>query len=148
MKNIFVIFLLTTMVCYSQKIKTISWETKTTKISNKEYDLVIMATLEPNYHLYSQTVPDNGPLPTIFSFNESKNYKLVGVVKEPIEEATFDPVFENKIKSFDNKAIFSQRIKVTSKKRFKIIGKITFMTCNDKTCIRGNKTIEFKINKL
>ncbi|RED44159.1 protein-disulfide reductase DsbD domain-containing protein [Seonamhaeicola aphaedonensis] len=148
MKNIFALLFLLTTVSHSQSNNPISWTTNTDKISDKEYDLIIVATLEPSYHLYSQTVPNNGPIPTVFNFKKSKNYKLIGNVKEPIGQTTFDPVFGMEIKFFDDTAIFKQRIKIIGKKRFKIIGEITFMTCNDKNCIRGTKTIEFIIRKL
>lgn len=145
MKNIFGLLLFMTTISHSQSIIPITWTTNIVKITDGEYDLIVIATIEPNYHLYSQTVPDNGPLPTVFSFTKSKTYKLIGKMKEPIGQTKFDPVFRKEIKSFGDKAIFQQKIEITSKKRFKISGEITFMTCNNKTCLRGNQEIEFEI---
>ncbi len=51
---------------YGQILEPIKWSTSVIKISETEYDLVAIATIEKNWHLYSQNVPDDGPIPTAF----------------------------------------------------------------------------------
>jgi len=145
MKKTLALLLFITTISYSQILEPVKWTTQTKKISDSEYDLVINATIEPNYHLYSQKVPDDGPLPTVFIFEKSKDYELIGNVKEENGHTVYEPVFKMNIKYFDKKAIFKQRIKVKNKKSFKIIGEIEFMTCNDSNCVPGYGDIEFKI---
>ena len=53
---------------YGQILEPIKWSTSVIKISETEYDLVAIATIEKNWHLYSQNVPDDGPIPTALSF--------------------------------------------------------------------------------
>jgi thiol:disulfide interchange protein DsbD len=101
--------------------------------------------IEPNYHLYSQKVPEDGPLPTIFIFEKNNNYELIGNTIEGTGHTVYEPFFKMKIKYFDKKAVFKQRIKVKNKNSFKIIGEIEFMTCNDSNCVPGYGDIEFKI---
>lgn len=144
MKNI-IFLLLIVMIGHAQVQKPVSWKTMIEKKSNQEYDLIIEATLKPGYHLYSQIVPDNGPLPTVFKFKRNKNYKLIGDVKEDVGLTSIDPIFGIEIKSFVGKTIFKQRIKIKNKKKFKITGEITFMTCNNQKCLRGNQILEFEI---
>ena len=67
------LLLLITTISYSQILEPVKWTTETKKISDSEYVLIINATIEQNYHLYSQKVPNDGPLPTIFIFEKTLN---------------------------------------------------------------------------
>ena len=145
MKKIIILLLLTTTATYSQILEPVKWTTEIKKISNTEYDLIIHATIDEGYHLYSQKVPDDGPLPTIFIFEKNENYELIGTTTEGKGHVVYDPVFELNIRYFDTKATFRQRIKVTNKKKFKINVEIEFMTCNDANCITGYDDVEFNI---
>lgn len=107
--------------------------------------MIIKATIEPNYHLYSQKVPEDGPLPTIFIFENSSDYELIGDTSEEKGHTVYDPTFKLTIKYFDTKAIFKQRIRVKNKSNFKMIREIEFMTCNDSNCVPGYGDIEFEI---
>jgi thiol:disulfide interchange protein DsbD len=145
MKKTLALLLLITTISYSQILEPVKWTTETKKISESEYDLIIIATIEPNYHLYSQKVPDDGPLPTVFIFEKSNNYELIGNTTEEKGHTVYDTVFKLNVKYFDTKATFRQRIKVKNSSSFKIIGEIEFMTCNDSNCVPGYGDIEFKI---
>lgn len=144
-KSFLILFLLATTLGHSQIIEPVKWATTTKKISETEYDLIITAQIDAGFHLYSQTVPEGGPLPTIFIFEESDNLELVGDMKEEKGHTVHDPVFDMKVKYFDTKATFTQRIKVRSKEGFKIDGEIEFMTCDDAKCSIGYDDFEFHI---
>jgi len=145
MKKIIVLFLFISSTSYSQILEPVKWNTETKKLSETKYELIINATIETNYHLYSQKVPKDGPLPTIFIFQESSNYELIGNTIEEKGHTAYDPVFKLNIKYFDTKTTFKQIIKVKNKNSFKIIGEIEFMTCNDSNCVPGYGDIEFEI---
>ena len=144
MKKIIILLLLITTISHSQILEPVNWSAKVEKISKTEYDLIIYAAIESNYHLYSQKVPNDGPLPTVFIFEKNKNYELIGSVTEEKGHTVYDPFFKLKIKYFDKEATFRQRIK-TNTNNFKIIVEIEFMTCNDSSCVPGYSDIEFKI---
>ena len=145
MKKSLALLLLITTISYSQILEPVKWTSETKKISETEYDLIITATIEPNYHLYSQKVPEDGPLPTIFIFEKNDNYELIGKTIEEKGHTVYDTTFKLNVKYFDTKATFKQRISVKKKSSFKIIGEIEFMTCNDSNCVPGYGDIEFKI---
>lgn len=145
MKKIIYLLLLITTAGYSQILEPVKWTTEAKKISDSEYELIINAAIEPNYHLYSQKVPDDGPRPTTFIFEKNNNYELIGNPTEEKGHTVYDPIFKMNIKYFDNKVTFKQRIKVKNKNRFKILGEIEYMTCNDSNCVLGYGDIEFKI---
>ena len=137
MKKIFLLlaFFALGNTSYSQIHDPVKWSTSVEKISDSEYDLVVKATIEAKWHLYSQNVPDNGPIPTSFSFKTSPDFKLVGKTSEEKGHTVHDPVFEMEIKYFDNKAIFKQRIKISTQNAVKIIGEVEFMVCDDSSCL-------------
>ncbi len=145
MKRIFILVFLISSIGYSQILEPVKWSASVKKVSNLEYELIINAAIEPNYHLYSLKVPEGGPLPTIFIFEVSKDYELVGNMTEDKGHITFDPIFELNIKYFENSAIFKQRIKLKAKKALKVTGEIEFMTCNDASCVPGYDDFEIAI---
>ena len=136
MKKIFVFLsLFAVTIGFSQIHDPVKWSTFVEKISETEYNLLINASIEKNWHLYSQNVPEDGPIPTFFSFETSKDFELIRKTLEEKGHTVDHPVFEMKIKYFENKATFKQRIKVISKKSFDIKGAVEFMVCDDANCL-------------
>ncbi|SFS42307.1 protein-disulfide reductase DsbD family protein [Lutibacter maritimus] len=136
MKKIFlVISLFIVSLSFSQIHDPVKWETSVEKVSETEYNLITTAIIEKNWHLYSQNVPQDGPIPTSFSYETSKDFEITGKTSEEEGHTVNDPVFEMKIKYFENKATFKQRIKVISKSTFDIKGSVTFMVCDDANCL-------------
>lgn len=125
-------------------IEPVKWFTEVNKLSETDYELIMVADIDPGFYLYSQVVPDNGPLPTVFIFENSDDYELIGKVSEEEGRTTHDPIFDMDIKSFEKKAVFKQLIKVKTS-NFKIVGEIEFMACNDSQCLNGYGDVAFEI---
>jgi thiol:disulfide interchange protein DsbD len=136
MKNILIFLFLTfTLGIFSQIEDPLQWSTSVEKVSDTEYILVSKATIEEGWHLYAQEVPEDGPIPTTFSFDTSKeNFSLIGKTLEEEGHTVDDPVFEMKIKFFENSAVFKQRVKITSDINT-INGVVEFMVCDDTKCL-------------
>lgn len=137
MKKIFLLLAFFTLVnsSFAQIHDPVKWSTSVEKISDSEYDLIVKATIEAKWHLYSQNVPADGPIPTSFSFKTSPDFKLVGKISEEKGHTVHDPVFDMEIKYFENKATFKQRIKIINSNAFKILGEVEFMVCDDSSCL-------------
>ena len=80
-------------------------------------------------------IPDGGPKPTSFTYFGNENYFKKGNTTEGPGHTTEDPIFEMKIKYFDGKAEFKQRIKVKGQIPFKVKGSVEFMVCDDTRCL-------------
>lgn len=133
----------------SQILDPVKWSTSVKKISETEYDLISKASIENNWHLYSQEVPPDGPLPTVFTFEENSAYKSVGKVKESKGVTELDPVFDMVITFFSNTATFTKRIVLTGDKGTTIKGEVEFMVCDDTRCLPPNYVdLIFKIPAL
>ena len=138
-----ILCLLMTTSLFAQIEQPVKWSFRAEQ-KDKEATLIIKATVEKGWHVYSQDIPPGGPIPTTFKFNANKNYTLSGKVTEPKAEEIFDQNFEMKVKFFENSAEFRQKIKLTSNKSFKITGSVEAMACNDRNCTPPNE-VEFSI---
>ncbi|HEY9168411.1 MAG TPA: cytochrome c biogenesis protein CcdA [Lutibacter sp.] len=137
MKKIFFLLAFFTLVNsnFAQIHDPVKWSTSVEKISDSEYDLITTATIEAKWHLYSQNVPADGPIPTSFLYKKSADFVIVGKTSEEKGHTVHDAVFDMKIKYFENKAVFKQRIKTNNSAAFKIIGEVEFMVCDDSSCL-------------
>ena len=135
MKNrlLVLIALLFTLSSFSQILDPVEWSTSVEKVSENQYRLITKASIDRGWHLYSQTVPDGGPIPTQFKYTEDGTFTLDGKTKEEAGETVNDPVFEMKIKFFNDSATFEQLVDVTDKTTT-INGSVYFMVCNDTQC--------------
>ena len=126
-----------TSIGFSQVLKPVKWSFSAVKTTDSTANLYLKATIEKNWHLYSQYIPDgpSRPDPTTFTFHKSENYMLIGKVYEPKAIEEYDPNFEMKIKYFANAVTFVQKIKILSKKPFIIRDTLSFMTCDNKQCL-------------
>src|SRR5690606_26500556 len=73
--------------------------------------------------------------PTVFTFEENKDYQTVGKIKESKGTTEMDPVFDMVITFFSNTATFTKRIKLTGDKGTTIKGEVEFMVCDDTRCL-------------
>jgi thiol:disulfide interchange protein DsbD len=141
---LFAFFFLSGSLLFAQGKQYVTWSFSQKKISADEFELSFKATIEPTWHLYSQIETPDGPLPTYFEFEKSKDFKLVGKTKEPkpIEQA--EPVFDNQImRYFANSATFTQKIKALSDKAFTVKGFIDGMACNETQCQKFSPPVDF-----
>lgn len=127
----------------------VTWTYTSKPLSDCEFDLIFTATIDKHWHLYSQEPVQDGPLPTIFTFDPSADYVLVGKTTEPKPIEQEEPVFGPGIiiKFFEDKAVFHQKIKVLTEKPIKVTGNIDGMACSDMQCVNffPYPLFEFKV---
>lgn len=116
-----------------QIFEPVKWSYSTEKGKLGEIVLVFTAKIDKGWHLYSQDIPDGGPIATSFTFNENPNIELVGKVTEPKPIEEEDKNFMMTLKYFEQEAKFKQRIKVKGKTT--IEGELEFMVCDDERCL-------------
>ena len=136
MKKIF--FLLLAIFNFSmngQIEDPVDWSFSTQKIDANLYNLIIEADIESGWNVYSQYVDPDGPIPTTLSFFEDPGYELIDSVLESNTKTKFDPVFQMTLSSFQEKAIFTQKIKLLNDTISVIKGELEFMVCNATMCL-------------
>ncbi len=134
-KLILLLALFSLTIGNSQILNPVKWDTSVEKISDTEYKLISKASIESGWHLYSQKVPEGGPIATSFTYKSNGNYLKKGNTKEEKGHTVNDPIFEMEIKYFEREASFTQVIKLKNKEAFKIEATVEFMVCDDSRCL-------------
>ena len=136
MKKVIILltFVISTSV-FSQIYDPVKWSTSVEKISDIEYNLIATATIESGWHLYSQVVPEGGPIPTLFTYDDSSGkVRTMGNTSEEEGHTVDDPVFNMKIKFFENSATFKQKVELVEGTNL-VNGIVEFMVCDDARCL-------------
>ena len=134
-KLLLVVLLIFSLNAFSQIFDPVKWTTAVEIVSESEYKLISNATIESGWHLYSQDVPEDGPIATTFNYDDSIiNFKLKGNTIEEEGHVVDDPVFEMKIKFFEDSATFEQIITLTEDVS-EVKGTVEFMVCDDTKCL-------------
>lgn len=129
----------------AQVLNPVKWSFSTRQINESEVQLLFKARIDKTWHLYSQDIKPNGPVPTTFNIEKSNDFEIVGKVTEPKAIEEYDPNFDMVLKYFANEVTFTQNIKVKSAKDFKIKGYVEFMCCDDKQCLPPTE-VDFEFN--
>lgn len=114
-------------------------------LGNNEYEAVLNATLEKNWHIYSQDLPEDSGIPTEMKVSSKDGIQLIGKVVEVGKKISeFSEAFGVKIVYFSNNVSFKQKFKLKNPaKAATIIAEITYQTCDDRVCLAPN-TLEFE----
>lgn len=147
--NRFLIVLVMSFVCFSsqaQVFNPVKWTFSADRINATTYKVHLSATIEPGWHIYSQTTQAGGPIPTAISFNKNPLLSLTGVVEEKGKlESRHEPLFGVEVKQYSQKVDFIQVVKLKSNAKTSVTGTVEFMVCNDKECLPP-KTEKFSIS--
>jgi thiol:disulfide interchange protein len=127
MKKIFLIVILLPFFLVGQILTPVKWSFSQTKTSDNNYDLKFKATIDKTWHIYSQYIADNGPVPTKFTFLPNPDVTFEGKTFEPKGHEEHDPNFDMKLVYFENEVTFVQKVKVAKTTRVK--GNVEYMVC-------------------
>ena len=129
----------------SQIKKPVKWTSKTEKISDTEFNLVMTASIEEGWHMYSQFTPEGGPLPLVVTVkNQKGNFELIGKAKESAYKKEFNKDFEVDEFYFEGTATVSQKVKIINPKTSKIVVNLDFQACQNQ-CINDKVDLTFDI---
>ncbi len=132
----------------AQILDPVKWKTKVVQKSDTEFELVMDATIDDEWHMYSQYTPDGGALPSVFEYKNAKgNYTLVGKTKESPYKKVFNDIFEVDEYYFSKTAQFKQVIKVTNPKVREVKVYVEYQACKEQ-CIQQDKTFTFKLPEI
>ncbi len=135
---LFLLMLIWTSVLSAQIEEPVKWDVKINKTKasvGDELELAFHATIDEGWHLYSTTLPDNGPIATTFNFEGSKGLEVVGKAKADKEAISmFDNSFQMQLEFFEHEVVFVQKVKVVGAEVL-VKGFVEFMACDDERCI-------------
>ena len=145
MKNLFLfaVALLFSFSASSQILKPVKWSYAAKKISKNEAIVVIKATIDEGWHIYSQNMAEGGPVKTTFAFTPSKTYSVVGKTIEPKPITKFEKTFDMNVSYFEKTAMFQQKVKFSGTNPV-VKGTVEYMVCDDQQCLPP-ETVEFAV---
>lgn len=146
MRHLFalVIGLFLSVVAFAQQ--PVTWKYSAKKVGAKTYEVRLTAVIQSSWHIYSQSTPDGGPLPTKIVFSKNPLITQEGVIKEVGKlHKKYEEVFGVDVMQFSDKVEFVQVIKTKAEKvKTNVSGTIEFMVCTDEQCLPP-ATINFNI---
>ena len=140
------IFALLSIGISAQVKDPVKFQLKINELKNNEYEAVLTAHLEKNWHIYSKDIPEDSGIPTEMKVS-GKNIELIGKVTEAgKKEDEFSEAFGVRIVYYSNSVAFKQKFKLkNSAQPSNVIAEITYQTCDDRVCLAPN-TLEFEQN--
>ena len=104
-------------------------------ISDTEAQIVFTGTIDAGWHVYSTGLPEGGPISATFNTDKMEGIELDGkLMPQGKEIEAFDKVFDMKLRYFEEKASFIQKLKITAANYF-IEGYLEYGSCNDENCL-------------
>ena len=132
----------------AQILDPVKWTTKIEQKSATNFIITVNATIENEWHVYSQFTPDGGPLPLEVNFkNQKGNYTLVGKAKESKTRTAYNDIFEVNETFFEKKAQITQEISLVNKGVKTIEVELNFQACKE-VCINLEKKFSIAIPEL
>jgi thiol:disulfide interchange protein DsbD len=119
----------------------VSWQFQALKKGEQEYEVILRATIQPGWHLYSQQQPKDAiAIPTSFQFNNNplvvrvKNVKEVGKMQKYTDKTLGVTAHQ-----YSNEVNFIQAVKLKAKVKTAITGEIEYQVCDDEKCLPPKK---------
>ena len=147
LQKLFILIFAFLSIGISAQVKDpVKFQLKINELKNNEYEAVLTANLEKNWHIYSKDIPEDSGIPTEMRVS-GKNIELIGKVTEAgKKEDEFSEAFGVRIVYYSNSVAFKQKFKLKNPARpSNVIAEITYQTCDDRVCLAPN-TLEFEQN--
>jgi len=139
------LFLLIITIFNAQIKNPVKFKFDVKPLEKGEYEAVLTGTIEDNWHIYSQDLPQDSGIPTEFKVSSKDGIQLIGKVQEiGKKHDEFSEAFGAQIVYYSNKVVFKQKFKLKNPaKPSTITAEIMYQTCNDRVCLAPN-TLEFE----
>jgi len=146
-KLVFIALLLVGITALHAQVQNpVQWKFEAKK-KGAGYEIVMTATLEKPWHIYSQNTGKNGPVPTNITFKKNPLVTLSGKVIETGKlEKVYDKNFSTDVLFYSGKVVFTQIVKVKAGVKTNVSGTVEYMVCDDEQCLPPTKkTFDIKL---
>lgn len=134
-------FLFSTLgfIANAQLLEPVKWKTSYEELTNDTVQLIFTAEIDDAWNVYSQFTGDDGPIPTTIYYDSIAGAEIIGkAVEFGHRKEGPDPLFAgvNVIKFLgDEDFVMKQKVKVSDKDAFVVVGGVEFQACDDAKCI-------------
>ena len=129
------------------QLNPVTWSFTAVKTGEKNYEIHMKATIQSNWHMYSQTQPGDAiAIPTSFVIKPNPLFSKDGKIKEVGKmEVMHDKELNLSANQYSNSVDFVQKIKLKANVKTNFSGSVEYQTCDDKKCLPP-KTVNFDIS--
>jgi thiol:disulfide interchange protein DsbD len=114
----------------------VKWTFTSKKQTSNTYEVYLNASIDDPWHIYSQSTPSGGPLPTKISYSVNPLVSISGTTAEDGSSKTIhDKNFGVDVKYYSKGVRFVQTVKLKSPVKTTLNGTIEYMICNDSKCL-------------
>ena len=124
------IFLLLPLALRAQILTPIHWSAAVTTLTDSTAQVVLTATIDEGWHLYTQDIPEDGPVPTTFAYEQPA---IGATTTDAPVLRDYDENFEMELTYYEHEAKFIQIVKAHPDETVR--GSVTYMACNDQQCL-------------
>ena len=118
----------------AQVWKPVTWSFSARRTGPFSATLLFTASINDDWHIYSQHIKEGGPVPTKFTFEPSEDFILDSAMAEPHPIMRMEPAFNKVLGYFVQSVVFQQRIRLRAGQAT-VRGQVEFMTGNDTRCL-------------
>ena len=133
--QVFAVLLLACGLASAQILEPVSWSTSVRTLEGGRLELVASAKIDAGWHVYSQFIGSDGPIPTTFMTPDSKDLVVQRPVREPKAITEFDKNFGMELAYFSKKVDFVIDAKRKNEMAFTYTAEVDFMVCDNARCL-------------
>jgi thiol:disulfide interchange protein DsbD len=113
----------------------VQFKTELKTLSDSEVEIVFTGRIDEGWHVYSTELGDGGPISATFNPETLKGAEVEGKLQAQGNEIEkYDKVFDMKLRFFEGKAVFVQKLKLTAEE-YVVQGYLEYGACNDENCL-------------
>ena len=113
-KNWFILILVFLFQGITAQIKDpVKFKYNINALPNNEYEAILTATIDKNWHIYSKDLPEDSGIPTEMKLSSKEGITLIGkVVEVGKKHDEFSEAFGAQIVYYSNSVLFKQKFKL------------------------------------
>jgi thiol:disulfide interchange protein DsbD len=145
-KIFFFLLCLAPVALFAQIQEPVKWQVS----MNGDSELVFAAQIRKGWHIYDLSMPEGGPMPTVFVYERTDGVQLKGAVTTTAPMKTeYSQLFGMQVSQYEDSPVFVQKLTIADPARFRIEGYIDYMACDDANyCVPLKEDFSFSSNDL
>lgn len=142
---LFLFWLLLPWGSQAQDLQPVKWTFQAEQVSPQTYRVLLTATVERPWAIYSQDTPQGGPLPTTITYHPNPLVLPQGNTREiGTRQQKQDGTFGVEVYYYRHTVTFEQQVRLRSNVTTTLSGTVEFMACDDTRCLPP-QTVAFTI---
>jgi len=142
--SITLVFACFAAMAFGQIENPVTWSYEAKKTTPGVYEVVITATVEHPWHIYSQNTGKGGPIATQIKFHpnplvtvKTGKLKEIGKLEKTLDNNFGPPPVQ--VTYYSDQVQFVQTVTVKGNVKTNIAGTVEYMVCNDSKCLPPTK---------